>query len=142
MWRFIITLFLFGTTGVFAQGWTEFARVKFKAKYYKEYDAYFLEPTFHTSIKALEGKEVELEGYFIPVEFDDKKVFMLSKYPYAQCFFCGAAGPESVAEVMLQEKVPRFKTDQFVRVRGILKLNGSDVNHMNFLIQQAQITKL
>lgn len=65
---------------------------------------------------------------------------ILSKYPMAQCFFCGIAGPESVVEVTLKEKPPRLKPDQVITITGILKLNDSDVEHMNFLLVDVKVT--
>ncbi|WP_255590365.1 hypothetical protein [Algoriphagus sp. NBT04N3] len=57
----------------------------------------------------------------------------------AECFFCGAAGPESVAVVYLKAKPPRMKVDQIIEVRGILDLNATDVEEMTFIIRDAII---
>lgn len=133
--------FLFAET-VLAQspdGWTEFARVKFTSKFYKELNEYFLVPFFDTRIKSLEGKKITLQGHYMPLELEDNKVIVLSKYPYSQCFFCGGAGPESVAEIIFSSKTPRFKADQIVSVTGTLKLNDKDINHMNFILENATL---
>jgi hypothetical protein len=53
------------------------------------------------------------------------------------CFFCGGAGPEAVAEVHFAGKVPRFKADQIIMAKGILKLNGRDITHLNFILKEA-----
>jgi hypothetical protein len=122
-------------------GWDLFARVKFTAKFYKELNEYFLAPFFDTKIKFYEGKEITLEGYYLPYDMDDKNSVVISKNPYSSCFFCGGAGPESVAEIIFTLKPPRFKPDQIITVKGILKLNGSDVNHMNFILKEATLDK-
>ncbi len=55
------------------------------------------------------------------------------------CFFCGGASPASVAEIYFKVKPPRFKADQIIAVRGILKLNDSDIDHMNFILNDAEL---
>jgi hypothetical protein len=61
----------------------------------------------------------------------------LSKFPYSQCFFCGAAGPETIAEIKFKEKQGKFEMDQYLRVKGKLKLNESDIEHGNFILEDA-----
>lgn len=121
------------------QGWRIFAFVDFKPTLIKELNEYFLVPQLDSRIRGYEGKEMELEGYFIPVDLDDHRTIIISKSPYSQCFFCGGAGPESVAEVQLTAKPPRFKGDQIIKVSGILKLNSTDFEHMNFILTNAKI---
>lgn len=79
-------------------GWAAFARVAFKSTFLKEYNEHFLVPHFDSSIRAREGKELIIRGHYMPFELPDNAL-IVSKYPYAACFFCGGAGPESVAEV-------------------------------------------
>lgn len=101
---------------------------------------YFLYPAFPDELKALEGKPVELTGFFIPLELTDSNMLILSKYPMAECFFCGGSGPESVAVVYLTEKASRkLKMDNILRVTGTLALNEDDVNELNFIIKGARI---
>lgn len=139
--RFVILLFL--TTNIFAQppidGWNLFARVKFTEKFMKELNEYYLVPFLDSKIKSHEGKEITLKGYFLPFELDDKNRIIISKNPYSQCFFCGGAGPESVSEIVFASKRPRFKADQIITVTGTLKLNPTDINHMNFILVNARM---
>lgn len=121
-------------------GWDTLARVPFHSKFFKEHNEYFLVPTFQTAIRAREGKEIVLKGHYMPFDLPDKSI-ILSKYPYAACFFCGGAGPESVAEVVFAAKPPRFKADQIITVKGKLKLNDSDVSHLNFIVTDAELVK-
>jgi len=120
-----------------ANGWLVFERVKFTSQFYQEFDEYFLTPFFDSKIRQYENQEIILKGHYMPFDLDDKNVIILSKYPYAACFFCGGAGPESVAEIVFRVKPPRFKTDQVIQVSGKLKLNGKDVNHLNFILTEA-----
>lgn len=101
---------------------------------------YFLYPAFPPELKALEGKQVELTGFYIPLEISDTKMVILSKYPMAECFFCGGSGPESVAIAYLSEKPgKRMKMDDIIRVSGKLVLNEHDVDELNFIIKDAKI---
>jgi hypothetical protein len=121
------------------EGWRVFETVKFTSVFYKEHNAHFLTPFFDHRIRAYAEKEFVLQGHYLPLELDDAHVLVLSKNPYAACFFCGGAGPESVAEVHLKEEVPRLKADQVITVKGILRLNKHDVDHLNFILDDAII---
>jgi hypothetical protein len=120
-------------------GWNVFARVKFNPKFFKELNEYFLVPVFDSQIRALEGKEITLRGHYIPMELNNGNVIILSKYSYSQCFFCGGAGPESVAEIVFPSKHPKLKADQIITVKGTLQLNDADVEHMNFIMREASL---
>lgn len=101
---------------------------------------YFLYPSFPDELKALEGNFVELTGFYIPLELTDSNMLILSKYPMAECFFCGGSGPESVAVVYLTEKASRrLKMDDILRVTGTLVLNEDNVDELNFIIKGARI---
>lgn len=136
-------LFLFVSPAAFSQidGWAAFAKTKFEAKYNDSAKEYFLYPNFPAELKALEGKEIDLEGYHLPIDVDGNAYIILSKFPYSQCFFCGGAGPESISEVVFKTKQDRFEADQFIRVKGKLKLNTSDIDHGNFILEDAVLIK-
>jgi hypothetical protein len=144
MRKYIVLASIVTCSSAFAQnsevdGWSVFARVKFNAKLIKELNEYFLVPFFDSRIRALEGKEITLRGHYMPMDLENNNVIILSKYPYSQCFFCGGAGPESVAEIVFSSKHPKLKADQIITVKGTLQLNESDVEHMNFVLKQASI---
>jgi hypothetical protein len=113
--------------------------VKFSPKLIKELNDYYLVPVFNSKIRFYEGKELTLEGYYMPLDLGNRNTIVISRNPYAQCFFCGGAGPESVAEITFASRPPKFKMDQIVRVSGILKLNDSDIEHMNFMLTEAKL---
>src|SRR5437868_9775818 len=87
-----------------SDGWSLFAKTKFEAKYNDKAAEYFLYPVFAPELKDLVGKEVNLEGYYLPIDVDGDAYIILSKFPYSQCFFCGGAGSESIAEVTFKRK--------------------------------------
>jgi hypothetical protein len=120
--------------------WGLFAKTRFVEKLNRKLSMYFLYPAFPEELKALEGKEVELTGFHIPLEITDSKMVILSKFPMAECFFCGGSGPESVAVVYLHDKPgKRLRMDDIIRVRGKLMLNEHDVDELNFIIKDAKI---
>ncbi len=121
-----------------SDGWTVFARVKFKSTFFKEINEYFLVPTFSAELNTLVGKDFTLKGHYIPFDLPANTI-ILSKNPFASCFFCGGAGPESVAEINFKNKRPKLKVDQVIEVKGILRLNGTDINHMNFILDEAEL---
>ena len=121
--------------------WGLFAKTRFVEKMNRQLSIYFLYPAFPPELKALEGKEVELTGFHIPLEISNTKMVILSKFPMAECFFCGGSGPESVAVVYLRENPSkRLKMDDIIRVSGQLVLNEHNIDELNFIIKDAKIT--
>src|ERR1041385_934365 len=86
-------------------GWTLFSKVKFSPKFFKQLNETFLVPAFDEKIKLRVGTEVKVKGHFMPFDLP-KNQLIVSRYPYSSCFFCGGAGPESVAEVILKDNAP------------------------------------
>ena len=66
---------------------------------------------------------------------------MLSAYPYTQCFFCGGAGPESVIDVLAEELTNHFSMDDIVTFEGQLRLNATDLNYLNYILEDAVLAK-
>jgi hypothetical protein len=121
------------------EGWALFAKTKFDAKYNEKAGEYFLMPAFPEELKSLVGKDISLEGYYLPIDVEGDQYIILSKFPYSQCFFCGGAGPESIAEVTFKVKQGKFEADQFIRIKGKLKLNEGDIDHGNFIVEGAEV---
>lgn len=118
--------------------WSLLSDVKFEPKYFEKYDTEYLAPIFGEGPRAYEGKEVLISGFFIPLN-EDEFFFVLSRYPYSACYFCGAAGPESIVELQLKlKKIRRFKLDEQLTFKGILRLNTSDVEHLNYILEDAE----
>lgn len=115
--------------------WQILSDVSFTEEYFPEEDTYFLTPTFGASIKKLQGKKVQITGYFLNID-PSSGLYLVSKNPMASCFFCGMAGPETIMEVRFNEKV-NFETDNIVTVTGIFNLNGDDITHCNYILKNA-----
>lgn len=117
--------------------WRSLEDVDFKDVYIEELDAYYWKPTFGQSINDLEGEDVYITGYIIPVDLDED-FYVLSRYPFANCFFCGGAGPESVVDLRFTGKSPRvYQTDERLTFAGKFRLNSDDVYQMNYILDGA-----
>ena len=128
------TLFLDSDLNYDKLTWEDLTDVDFKDVYVEELDAYYWKPIFGPSVKNLEGKKFYITGYVIPVDIDED-FYVLSRYPFANCFFCGGAGPETVADLQFSGHSPReYATDERLTFAGELKLNADDVYQMNYII--------
>ncbi|WP_438425762.1 hypothetical protein [Aquimarina macrocephali] len=136
---FLILFFIVTKFNLFSQeklAWHDLADVKFYNVYSAKYDDIFLKPRFGPIIKSYQGAQIRIKGYFLDFSIEEDEFYMVSKNPKSSCFFCGAAGPESIVEVIFKQK-PKFKTDQIVEVTGILELNTDDVDHCNYILKEA-----
>ncbi|MCR9015932.1 hypothetical protein [Aquiflexum gelatinilyticum] len=116
--------------------WKDLAQVTYKIGQDEFGELYI--PVFGPSIKSMEGKVVEADGYIIPFEgmFKPEHI-ILSSLPLAECFFCGSGGPETVMEVML--KSPIKYTSKRVKVRGKLTLNDKDPEKLMYILKEAEL---
>ncbi|MCS6821730.1 MAG: hypothetical protein NZ551_07660 [Microscillaceae bacterium] len=118
------------------QIWKTLAQVQFKTiqKQGKEIDI----PVFSAELQKLEGKEIYITGYLIPLEETNRQdYFVLSAYPYNDCYFCGGAGIETVIEVYAQEKIPYSRKP--ISLKGILKLNTQNSENLLFMLKNATL---
>lgn len=111
-----------------------------KITYKKEYDemlGFKVDvPVFSNDVQKLEGREITIRGYIIPVEgYKSHKDFILSAYPYSMCFFCGGAGPETVMEVVAKSTVAF--TAEPITIKGELHLNSTDINKLMYSLTNA-----
>ena len=134
-----IAVVLFGLTvpSLAQDSWHLFAKTKFESKYNEKLEEYMFYPEFTADLKALSGKEMTVKGYFVPFAPEGGKYIIISKFPMSQCFFCGGGGPESIAEVYFKGSAERFKVDDLITVKGKLKLNTEDAEHLNFILIDA-----
>jgi len=95
-------------------------------------------PLFSNHLKSWDGKKIKLKGYVIPVgEVGDESKFMFSSLPFNVCYFCGAAGPETIMEVESTQKV-KF-TSQAIWMEGTLQLNEKDPDRHIYILKAAKV---
>lgn len=126
---FIVSLWLADARTV---SWDDLKDVKFTRKFIKEEDMYFLFPTFGEKVKKLNGTELQIKGYMIPVDPEDK-VYVLSAQPMASCFFCGGSGPETIIQLNLKTR-KKFRTDEIWTVKGKFRLNADNLDECNYVL--------
>lgn len=149
--RTLLFAFIFSAGNAFAQKaadnvkpkkntWKILSKITFK-KQYDEMMGFKVDfPVFSKDVKELEGKEITIKGYIIPVEgYKSHKEFVFSAFPYNMCFFCGGAGPETVMEVSAAE--PIKYTAETVTIKGKLALNSTDINKLIYSISGAVLVK-
>jgi hypothetical protein len=140
MKKILILVLILVCTQVHAQEenfWHVLAQVGFEKK--KDPAGYEMEvPVFSKYLKTFQGKKVSLKGYIIPLdELGGQGKFMLSSMPFNLCFFCGAAGPETVVEIESAKKV-KFSSKLIV-MEGVLVLNQNDPNHHMYILKSATL---
>ncbi|MEM1216225.1 MAG: hypothetical protein AAGJ82_11095 [Bacteroidota bacterium] len=117
--------------------WQSLARITF-TKQYDELLGFKVDvPVFSEEIKALEGTEIEVRGYIIPVEgYQSHTEFVFSAFPYNMCFFCGGAGPETVMEVFAAEPI-EYRAEP-ITIKGILELNDENINQLMYILREVR----
>ena len=121
--------------------WDTFAQVTFHKQYSETFgfEVNVKPPEFAPKLLAYQGKEILVKGYVIPVDVE-LGMYMVSANAFANCFFCGNAGPETVVEIFPASKLPRFSTDQIVTFKGILQINKEgEMNAVPYQMFQAKV---
>ena len=117
--------------------WETLLDAKFKYTYDVEQDIWYNKPNFNKTLQKLEGKEVIVQGFMVPVDVTGD-TYVLSAFPFSACFFCGAAGKESVMEIRLKDANQRFETDQMSTFKGTLDL-VDDVYGLMYVLEEAEV---
>ncbi len=119
--------------------WSTLSMVEFKQSYDDVYGILVEKAEVSPITMALNGKEIEVEGYIIPLTGKvGQSHFMLSALPQNICFFCGGAGPETAMEVYMKGETKMEYSDQKVKVRGILNINAKDALSLLYTLQEAE----
>ena len=120
--------------------WPLLMRVKFEEKYDEKMGMKVSFPIFNDTLQALNGQIVEVEGFYIPVsETGDDNIVILSAFPFAQCFFCGKAGVESIIDILAPKKLPLMKLDAKIKFRGRLKLNRDNFDYLIYVLEESEL---
>ncbi len=119
--------------------------VRTRYRYDSQYNAFIPTPRFGREVRALEGTEINLKGFFLPADVSGS-VIVLSYLPMAMCFFCSSAGIESVVEIhnipQHNNRFRRLRTDDFIEIKGRLRLNADDLNHLIYILEDAELVKI
>ena len=117
--------------------WKALMNIRYRLRYFSELESKIYAPVFPRSIRSLDGKEVVIEGFVIPLD-EDEEILALSANPYASCFFCGQASPASVMSMYLKNESGRYKMDDFIKFRGTLHLNNDNPYEFYYILRDAE----
>lgn len=117
--------------------WTTLMDISFKDIYLEGEDMYVYFPVFGQKQRDLDNQEVQISGYIIPIDVEQNQ-YVLSAYPFSACFFCGAAGPESVMAIYFEQGSRTYKTDERLTLKGTLRLNETDVDELVYILEGAR----
>lgn len=119
--------------------WTQLGKIKYENRPHKDYPEGVMYPIVSAELKLKKGKKITISGFIIPI---DNETYALSKNVFAQCFFCGQAGPETIMGIKFKDNLKkRLKTDQYVTLEGTFRYNETDVEDWIYHIDNAVITK-
>ncbi|MDW7692325.1 hypothetical protein R9C00_13705 [Flammeovirgaceae bacterium SG7u.111] len=126
----VLLLLLLLSSSVFSQEndkqwevWGKLTSIDWEYKYSEMYKTEIGFPKFNKEVKDLDGKEVTIKGYVIPLETEDNSI-IISSLPYSSCFFCGGGGVETVMAVFPDEQ--RKYELETVTFKGVLELNNGE----------------
>lgn len=129
-------------TGQIDNGWEKLSKVESRSVYNAELGFVNVDINIPDEIKAMDGEFIEVEGYIIPLTGQvGQNNFMFSRYPKNQCFFCGAAGPESAMEVFMSGRNTVPFTSDRIRLKGRLEINEDDISGLIYSLTAASRIK-
>lgn len=137
---------ILSTSSIYAQTkdiWMTLGMVTFKTTYNPDLLMETKIPKVSSAVEKLDGKEIEVEGYIIPLTGQvSQSHFMLSKFPQSTCFFCGKAGPETAMQVFMRDNKKVKITERKVKVKGTLYVNPQDASSLLYTLENAVITEI
>jgi hypothetical protein len=116
--------------------WSNLTDVSYAVKYSQQLKDSINFPEFGKPVKKWNEQKVTISGYLIPLDMGH---YALSKNPYASCFFCGGAGPETIIGLTFTAPPPRYKTDEFKTISGVFRLNDTDVESFMYQLSAVQV---
>ena len=94
------------------------------------------------TLKDVENQKVIIRGYFLDID-PNGKWYVLSKNPFATCFFCGKSGPETILELSEYKNVKKkFKSDDLVEVTGIFNTIYDLEGKISFVLEKASVKRI
>jgi hypothetical protein len=118
--------------------WERLSQLELKEAYDENSGTFYDKPIFGPSLKALEGKEISITGYVIPMDVE-LNYYVVSAFPFSSCFFCGGAGPETVIDLQLSDKELSFKNDERATFCGELRLNTGTFFELPYILKNARV---
>lgn len=136
---FCLCMWLLPGSSAFAQEdmWQKLADLTWKHFYDETLGFDVSQPVFGEELKKLDGKQITINGYVLPVDLEGDNM-IISAFPFASCFFCGNAGPETVMQLDIAKNMRLV--DKKITVRGTLQLNDQDFLSLVYSLKDAEVT--
>jgi hypothetical protein len=118
--------------------WDQLGDIRFEEAYDEETEMAYDKPIFGPSVQMLEGSDVKLTGYVIPMDITSN-LYAVSRFPFSSCFFCGNAGPETVIVLEMNDDSQTFKNDDRRTFCGRLKLNTGNFGELPYTLESVEL---
>ncbi len=119
--------------------------VNVRFRYSLEHGAMVMVPRFGDQLLQYQGEEMVFRGFFLPADATGSTI-VLSYNPMEMCFFCTGSGIESVMELVPAEgnerQFRRLRTDNFIEVKGRLRLNSRDIMRLFYILEDAELVRI
>lgn len=123
-----------------SNAWNTLSMVTFKSEFDPSIGMEIKKPTVQNPALKLNGTEITIEGYFIPLDGKNAQShFMLSKYTQNMCYFCGKAGPETAMQVFMANSKKVKYSDEKIKLTGTLRINQNDPNSLLYTLEDATL---
>lgn len=141
---YITFLFLIFSHLLFAQSnpddvWKTLSHVEMKTYMDETLGFEVSEPIFGGEVEMIDGAIITISGYILPVDSEDG-TSILSYMAFANCFFCGNAGPETVMELDTPKK--HNLVNKKVVVKGRLELNRDDFYSLIYRLTNTEVIEV
>jgi len=118
--------------------WDQLGDVEFKESYDEATGGFYDKPIFGPMIQLMDGMEVKITGYVIPMDVN-LNMYVVSRFPFSSCFFCGNAGAETVVDLKLKDQSLSFKNDDRRTFCGRLTLNSSRYSELPYILEDVEL---
>jgi len=133
----LVTSFLAAQNSI-PVSWDQLGDIRFEEAYDEEMEEKYDRPIFGPSVQMLEGSDVKLTGYVIPMDIT-ANLYAVSRFPFSSCFFCGNAGPETVIVLEMSDDSHTFKNDDRRTFCGRLKLNSGNFGELPYTLENVEL---
>ena len=126
--------------------WKDFDKITFVEKWDTTYQATTHLPKFNKRLKALDGKQIVIEGYLLPIDISAGYYILKSNERPINfgCVYSPKGNSDELIDLNFKNTDSTY-LNQFnnkkVTIKGILKLNDSDILQMNLIIESAEIVE-
>lgn len=118
--------------------WEMLSDVSFPKLGDQDLDTLAYYPLYGSETVQMHDRRVVVQGFIIVVD-KRKGHYVLSRHPFAACYFCGGGGVESIIDVVFLEEAPELRTDDYVSLEGTFLLNPENLEFGIYLLKDAEL---